>query len=86
MGVEDRRIKFTLTTGSYSIDDFNGKVKAAVLQQRQDWEAHQTKDLKNYTLMASNNFLLHLVYSITILKSPTCNKSTLPPWLISNIP
>ena len=34
-GVEDRHIKFTLSTGTYSIGDFNAKVKVVVLQQRQ---------------------------------------------------
>ena len=30
-------IKFSLSAGTYSIDDFNAKIKIAVLQQRQDW-------------------------------------------------
>ena len=34
--VEDRHIEFTLSTSTYSIDDFNAKVKVAVLQQRQN--------------------------------------------------
>ena len=37
--VEDRHIKLTLSSGTYSIYDFNAKVKVAVLQERQDWEA-----------------------------------------------
>ena len=28
-------IRFTLSGGTYSIDDFNGKIKMAILQQRQ---------------------------------------------------
>ena len=35
-GIEDRHIKFMLSTGTYSIDGFNWKVKPAVLKQRQD--------------------------------------------------
>ena len=42
--VEDNEfIKFTLSTGTYSIDDFNAKVKVAILQERQDWEPPQIK-------------------------------------------
>ena len=37
-GVEYTKfINFNLLTGTYSIDDFNAKVKVAILQQRQDW-------------------------------------------------
>ena len=36
-GVENIRfIKFSLSAGTYSIDDFNAKIKEAVSQQRQD--------------------------------------------------
>ena len=36
--VENNRfIKFSLSAGTDSIDDFNAKVKIAVLQQRQGW-------------------------------------------------
>ena len=31
-------IQFTLSAGTYSIDDFNGKIKAAFLRQKQNWE------------------------------------------------
>ena len=33
----DKFIHFNLSVGTYSIDDFNAKIRAAVLQQRQDW-------------------------------------------------
>ena len=39
-------IHFNLSAGSYSIDDFNAKIKVVILQQRQDWEPPQIKDLK----------------------------------------
>ena len=39
-------IHFNLSAGSYSIDDFNTKIRLAILQQRQDWEPPQIKDLK----------------------------------------
>ena len=72
-GVENRYIKFTLSAGTYSIDDLNRNIKAAVLQRTQDWKEPQIKDLKlvileHYTFMVLIAFLLRLVYSITILK------------------
>ena len=39
-------IQFILPVGSYSIDDFNTKIKAAVLRQKQNWEPPQIKNLK----------------------------------------
>ena len=36
-GVENTKsISFNLSAGTYSIDDFNAKIKVAILQQRQD--------------------------------------------------
>ena len=36
-GAENNRfIKFSLSAGTYSIDNFNAKIKVAVLQQRQE--------------------------------------------------
>ena len=38
-GVENTKfISFNLSAGTYSIDDFNAKIKVAILQQRQDLE------------------------------------------------
>ena len=67
-GVEDKFIKFNQSAGSYSIDDFNEKAKVAVLQERQDWEPPQVKDLKlvipeHYTFMASNAFFYRAWYT-----------------------
>ena len=46
-GVENNKfLHFNLSAGTYSIDDFNAKIRAAILQQRQDWEPPQIKDLK----------------------------------------
>ena len=76
-GVENNRfIKFSISAGPYSIDNFNAKIKEAVSQQRQDWEPPQIKDLRlvipqYYTFMASKppiSFLLRLVYKTNILK------------------
>ena len=57
---------FNLSAGTYSIDDFNEKVKVVILQKRQDWEPPQIKDLKlvipeHYTFMASNTIFIALV-------------------------
>ena len=64
---------FTLSEGTYSIDDFNAKIKIAILQQRQDWEQPQVKDLrlfipKEYLFMADNTIFMRLAYKKTILK------------------
>ena len=66
-------IHFNLSVGTYLIDDFNEKIKGAILQQRQNWEQHQIKDLQlvipeGYTFIASNNFLSHLLYQTAALK------------------
>ena len=73
-GVEKTKfISFSLSAGTYSIDDFNAKIKVAILQEMQDWEPPQIKDLrlvilKDYTFMADNTIFMHLVYKTTILK------------------
>ena len=65
-GVENNKfLHFNLSAGTYSIDDFNAKIKVAILQQRQDWEPPQIKDLQlvmpeSYTFIASNNFFILL--------------------------
>ena len=84
-GVENNRfIKFSLSAGTYSIDDFNAKIKVAVLQQRQDWVPPQIKDLRlvipeHYTFMASNIFFIALGIPDKHLEKTTLIKSTLPP-------
>ena len=61
-GVENTKfMSFNLLVGTYSVDDFNARIKIAILQQRQDWEPSQIKDLKlvtpeDYLLMADNPF------------------------------
>ena len=63
-GVEnDKFIHFILSACTYSIDDFNAKIKVAILQQ--DGEQLQIKDLKlvipeGYTFIASNNIFITL--------------------------
>ena len=42
---ENRHLKFIMFRGTHYIDDFNVKSKAAVLQQKQDWEVLQIKDM-----------------------------------------
>ena len=50
-------IKFTLSEGTYSIDDLNAKINIAILQQKQGWESPHIKDLNlviDYFFMADN--------------------------------
>ena len=80
----NRFIKFSLTAGTYSIDDFNANIKASVLQERQDWVPPQIKDLRPvisvyYTFMASNIFFIAVGILDKHLEKTTLLKSTLPP-------
>ena len=77
-------IHFNLSAGTYSIDDFNAKIKVAILQKRQDWEPPQIKDLKlvipeHYTFMASNTIFIALGIRDNYLEKTTLIRSTLPP-------
>ena len=82
--IENKKfIHFNLSAGTYSIDDFNAKIKVGILQERQDWEPPQIKDLKlvipeDYTLMASNNIFIALGIP-NILEETMLIRSTLPP-------
>ena len=76
-------IHFNLSAGTYSIDDFNAKVKIAILQQRQDWEPPQIKDLRlviaeDCTFMASNTIFIALGIPDDYLEKTTLIRSTLP--------
>ena len=58
-------IHFNLSAGTYSIDDFNAKIKVAILEKRDDGELPQIKDLRlvipeHYTFMASNTIFITL--------------------------
>ena len=73
-----------LSAGTYSIDDFNAKIKVAILQQRQDGEPPQIKDLwlvipKDYTFMADNTIFIALGIQKNYLEKTTLIRSTLPP-------
>ena len=84
-GVENTNfISFNLSAGTYLIDDFNAKIKVAILEQRQDWEPPQIKDLrlvtpKDYTFMTSNNIFIALGIADNYLEKATLSRSTLPP-------
>ena len=85
----DDYIQFTLSSGTYLIDDFNGKVKAAVLQQKQNWNPPHIKILKlvmpeNYTFTADNNFFIALGMPEKILKNINIKYSLVFFWLIQN--
>ena len=69
----NKLVHLNLSAGSYSTDDFNAKIKVAILQKRQDWEPPQIKDLRlvipeHYKFMASNTIFAAFVYPTTILK------------------
>ena len=77
-------IHFNLSAGTYSIDDFNAKIKVAILQQRQDWEPPQIKDLrlvipKDYTFMADNHIFIALGIQENYFEKTTLIRLTLPP-------
>ena len=82
--VENKKIiHFNLSSGTYSIDDFNAKIKVAILQERQDWEPPQIKDLKlvipeDYTFMASNAIFITLGIPDNYLEKTTLIRSTFP--------
>ena len=65
-GVENTKfISFNLSVVTYSIDNFNAKIKVAILQQRQNWKSPQIKDLR---LVIPADYIFMLVYPTTILK------------------
>ena len=84
-GVENTKfIHFNLSTGTYSIDDFNAKIKVAMLQQRKDWKPSQIKDLRlvipeDCTFIASNNIFIALGIQYKYLEKTTLIKSRLFP-------
>ena len=84
-GVEnDKFIHFNHSASTHSIDDFNAKIKVAILHQRQDWEPPQIKDLRlvipeDYTFIVSNNIFIALGIPDNYLEKTTLIRSTLPP-------
>ena len=77
-------IAFILSEGTYSIDDFNAKIKGTILQQRKGWEAPQIKDLrlfmpKDFLLMAVDTMFYALGIQNNYLEKSTLVRSTLPP-------
>ena len=83
--VENRNlIHSSILAGTYSIDDFNTKIKESTLQQRQDWEPPQIKDLKlvipkDYTFLADNTTFIALSMPDKCLKKTALIRSTLTP-------
>ena len=71
-------IKFTsfnLSAGTDSIDDFNAKIKVAILEKRQDWEPPQIKKLRqvipeDYTFIAPNTIFITLDYANQVNFTP----------------
>ena len=64
--VENNRfIKFSHLAVTYLIDDFNAKIKVALLQERQDWDPPKIKALElvileHYTFVPSNTIFIAL--------------------------
>ena len=82
-------IHFNLSAGTYSIDDFNAKVKIAILQQREGWEPPPIKDLilvisEDYIFMASNTILIAW-YTRQISWKDYVNQANFTLWFIQNI-
>ena len=76
-------INFNLSAGTYSFDDFSAKTKVAIIQQRQDWEPPQIKDLKlvipeHYTFMVFNTIFIALGIPDNYLEKAMLIRSTLP--------
>ena len=76
--------------GTYSIDDFNPKIRAAILQQRQDWESPQIKSLElviqeHYIFMADNTTFIALGIPDNYLEKTTLIRSALPTGSYINI-
>ena len=84
-GVENGNFLYsTIPAGTYSIVHFNTKLKEFLLQQRQDWEPPQIKDLalaipKHYTFLADNTIFIALDISDKYFEKTTLIRSTLPP-------
>ena len=83
--MEKRNLFYSSTpAGTYSIDDFNTKIKEFILQQRQDWEPPQIKNLKlvipkHYTFLADNTVFIALGIPGKYLEKTALIRSTLPP-------
>ena len=83
-GVENRKLTYSsIPAGTYSIDDFNTRIKEFVLQQGQDWGRPQIKDLKlviprDYIFWADNTTFIALGISGKYLKKIARVRSTLP--------
>ena len=78
-----RRTSLENTKFINSIYDFNTKIKVVILQQRQDWEPPQIKDLrlvipKDYTLMADNTIFYVIGIQNNYLQKTTLVRSTFP--------
>ena len=84
-GVENKNLIYSrIPAGTFSIDDFNTKIKEFVLQQRQDWEPLQIKDLKlfipkHYTFLADNTIFITLGIPDKYIEKTMLIRSTLPP-------
>ena len=77
-------ISFNLPAGTYSIYNFNAKIKVAILQQKQEWEPPRIKNLKlvipeDYTFLASNTIVTQLGIEDNYLEKTTIIRSIFTP-------
>ena len=82
--VNTKFISFNLPAGTYSIYNFNVKIKMAILQQKQEWEPPQIKNLKlvipeDYTFLASNTIVIQLGIEDHYLGKTTIIRSIFTP-------
>ena len=80
-------ISFNLSAGTYSIDNFNAKIKVAILQKRQYLEVPQIKDLrllipKDYTFMADNIIFYALGKQDNYLEKTTLVQINFSSWFL----
>ena len=76
-------IKFSLSASTYSIDDFNAKIKVVVLQQRQEWVPSQIKNVRlvipeHKTFMVWDIVFIALGIADKHFEKTALIKSTLP--------
>ena len=80
----NKLIHLNLSAGSYSTDDFNAKIKVAILQKRQDWEPPQIKDLRlvileHYKFMGLQYYFYRVWYTRQLSWRDYTNQGNLAP-------
>ena len=63
----DDYIEFTLSSGTYSIDELNNKIRAAVLQQKQNWNAPHIKNVR-LVVPGKYAFIAEIIFSLRLAR------------------